>query len=163
MAAKAKLNVHNFPRPPLLELTARRLVIKWGNETVTDTTAAYWALETTHPPTYYIPRDSITSSFKLTKIPNKASLCEWKGKATYWSLTNKATGEQIDNKIWSYEAPTPAFKDIKGYLSFYASGVPWDCYVDDEKVAPQEGDFYGGWVTSELEGRMKGGPGTWGW
>jgi uncharacterized protein (DUF427 family) len=88
---------------------------------------------------YYIPRDSITSAFKLTKIPNKASLCEWKGKATYWSLTNKTNGEQIDNKIWSYEAPTPAFKDIKGYLSFYASGVPWDCYVDEEKVAPQEG------------------------
>lgn len=90
---------------------------------------------------YYIPHDSITNSFKLTKIPNKASLCEWKGKATYWSLTNKSTGEQISNKIWSYESPTPAFKDIKGYLSFYASGVPWECFVDDEKVAPQEGWF----------------------
>ena len=91
---------------------------------------------------YYIPHDSITNSFKLTKIPNKASLCEWKGKATYWSLTNKTTGEQISNKIWSYESPTPAFKAIKGYLSFYASGVPWECFVDDEKVAPQEGWFF---------------------
>ena len=36
-------------------------------------------------------------------------------------------------------------------------------WQDGERVQPQEGDFYGGWVTSELEGRMKGGPGTWGW
>ena len=85
------------------------------------------------------------------------------------------------NKIWSYEAPTPAFKDIAGYVSFYANDVPWECFVDDERVTPQEGEchcsidgtgcqfksfsgnFYGGWVTSELEGPMKGGAGTWGW
>ena len=83
------------------------------------------------------------------------------------------------NKIWSYESPTPPFKDIKSYLSLYASGVPWECFVDGEKVQPQDGttdhevgilrlltvlgDFYGGWVTSELEGPMKGAPGTWGW
>jgi len=73
------------------------------------------------------------------------------------------TDEEVKGKIWSYEAPTPPFKDIRGYLSFYASGVPWECFVDGEKVQAQEGDFYGGWVTSELEGRMKGGPGTWGW
>jgi len=65
--------------------------------------------------------------------------------------------------VWSYESPTPAFRDIKGYVSFYANDVPWECFVDEEKVTPQEGDFYGGWVTSELEGQMKGGPGTWGW
>jgi hypothetical protein len=105
----------------------------------------------------------VTDSFKLDVIPNKASLCEWKGRATYWKISQKSSGNSVSAKIWSYEAPTPGFKDIKGYLSFYASGVPWECFVDDEKVAPQDGDFYGGWVTSELEGPMKGGPGTWGW
>jgi len=90
-------------------------------------------------------------------------LCEWKGRATYWNVTNQSTGETVQNKVWSYESPTPAFKDIKGCLSFYANDVPWECFVDDEQVTPQEGDYYGGWVTSELEGPMKGGPGTWGW
>ena len=56
-------------------------------------------------------------------------------------MTNKSTGETVANKIWSYEAPTESFKDIKGYLSFYANGVPWECFVDDEKVAPQEGRY----------------------
>ena len=117
----------------------------------------------------------------MTQSPGKTSLCEWKGKATYWNITIADSNEEAKNKIWSYESPTPGFKDIKSYLSFYAAGVPWDCYVDDEKVQPQAGisptdtssgcaklmsltgDFYGGWVTSELEGPMKGGPGTWGW
>lgn len=91
---------------------------------------------------YYLPRTSISSSFKLTQIPNKASLCEWKGRASYWDVTNKATGETVKNKVWSYEAPTPAFQDIKGYVSLYANGVPWECFVDDEKVAPQEGTWH---------------------
>jgi uncharacterized protein (DUF427 family) len=90
---------------------------------------------------YYLPRSSLSSSVKLTQIPGKTSLCEWKGKATYWTLKNNVTNEEVKSKVWSYEAPTLPFKDIKGYLSFYASSVPWDCFVDDEKVEPQEGEF----------------------
>lgn len=116
-----------------------------------------------HLPAYYLPRSSLSSAVSLTQIPNKTSLCEWKGRATYWTIKAADTNEEIHGKIWSYESPTQPFKDIKGYLSFYASGVPWECFVDDEKVAPQPGDFYGGWSTSELEGVQKGGPGTWGW
>jgi uncharacterized protein (DUF427 family) len=180
MAAKAKLNVQNFPRPPLLEQIPRHLLIRWKGQTLAETRSSFWVLETTHPPTYYLPRNSISDNFKLSQIPHKASLCEWKGRATYWDVINQSTGETVKGKVWSYESPTPAFKNIKGYLSFYANDVPWECFVDDEKVTPQEGeepvcatlsdrlicaagDFYGGWVTSELEGPMKGGPGTWGW
>lgn len=112
---------------------------------------------------YYIPQSAVAEAFRLEKIPNKSSLCEWKGRATYWTITPKTGDAAVSGKIWSYEQPTPGFKDIRSYLSFYASGVPWECFVDGEQVQPQEGDFYGGWVTSELEGPMKGGPGTWGW
>lgn len=59
--------------------------------------------------------------------------------------------------MWTYERPTEGFRDIKDHLSFYAG--PWECYVDGEKVEPQPGDFYGGWVTSEIQGKIKGGPG----
>ncbi len=114
-------------------------------------------------PAYYLPRSSLISAVSLIKISNKTSLCEWKGTATYWALKLNDTNEEVKGKIWSYDSPTQPFKDIKGYVSFYASSVPWECFVDDEKVAPQPGDFYGGWSTSELEGVQKGGPGTWGW
>ncbi|KAL8757925.1 MAG: hypothetical protein Q9184_004083 [Pyrenodesmia sp. 2 TL-2023] len=154
-----KLNVHNFPRPPLLEKTPRHLQIKWNNQLIADTKDAYWVLETTHPPTYYLPPSSLF--IPLTRSSH-SSFCEWKGAATYWNITNPSNeSEVVKNRIWSYPQPTKGFSPIKDYLSFYAG--PWDCYVDGEKVEPQPGDFYGGWVTSDIEGPIKGGPGTWGW
>ncbi|KAI9047083.1 hypothetical protein LZ554_009156 [Drepanopeziza brunnea f. sp. 'monogermtubi'] len=158
MPPKPRLNVQNFPRPPLLERTPRHLQIKWHGHTIADTKEAYWVLETYHAPTYYLPPSSITVPLTATK---KSTFCEWKGWATYYSLalpaaaSDGATGEAvIQDRAWSYESPTAGFRDLKGYVSFYAG--PWDCYVDGELVTPQPGDFYGGWTTSELEGIIKG-------
>lgn len=67
----------------------------------------------------------------------------------------------VPDRVWSYEDPTEGFRAIKGFVSCYVG--PWECFVDGERAGPQEGGFYGGWVTGELEGRIKGGPGTWGW
>jgi len=88
------------------------------------------------------------------------SFCEFKGVAIYYDVV---AGERIVPKVaWSYPDPTPAFTPLRGYLAFYAS--PMDaCYVDDELVTPQPGGFYGGWITSDIVGPFKGGPGTWGW
>lgn len=83
--------------------------------------------------------------------------CEWKGPATYFSL--RLDGQEVSDRIWTYEQPTPGFEPIRGFLSFYAG--PWDCFVDGEKVVPQPGDFYGGWVTAELQGIVKGRTGNW--
>lgn len=80
---------------------------------------------------------------------------QWKGSATYYTITSPGdSAETVSNRIWSYDNPTGGFEPIRGYLSFYAG--PWDCFVDGEKVEPQPGDFYGGWVTSEIEGIVKG-------
>ncbi|KZP33201.1 DUF427-domain-containing protein [Athelia psychrophila] len=156
MPPKPKLNVHSFPRPPLLQKTPRHLQIKWKGELIADTKDTYWVLETTHPPTYYLPPSSVLAILTQT---SKTSLCEWKGQATYYSIASGS--ETVKDRIWSYNSPTPGFKPINGYLSFYAG--PWDCYVDGELVTAQPGDFYGGWMTNDIEGKVKGGPGTWGW
>ena len=108
---------------------------------------------------YYLPQTSF--AIPLHKSTH-SSFCEWKGRATYWNIALPGTAEIVQNKAWSYESPTKGFEPIKGFLSLYAN-APWECYVDGEKVEPQEGDFYGGWVTSDIEGKIKGGPGTWGW
>lgn len=161
---KAKLNVRNFPRPPLCEKTDRHLVIKWNDVVVADTKEAFWVLETYHPPTYYLPPSCLNfSAVTLSTSSKYQTMCEWKGAATYHDLTFKPTEETVKAKIWSYESPTAGFKDIKSYLCFYASSVPWKCYVDGEQVNPQAGSFYGGWITSEVQGPVKGAPGTLGW
>lgn len=119
------------------------------------------------PLAYYLPKSSISIPITPTK---KSTFCEWKGWATYYSVSLPASSsspaqtsepsqspqsnQAIHDRIWSYEDPTPDFKDLKGYVSFYAG--PWGCFVDGEAVVPQPGDFYGGWTTSELEGIIKG-------
>jgi uncharacterized protein (DUF427 family) len=159
-AAKPKLNPRTFPRPPAIEKTPRHLQVKWSDQVIADTTEGYWVLETYHPPTYYLP----PSSMKVPLHKNsRSTMCEWKGAATYYDLVNPSKpSEVVKNRIWSYDNPTPRFKAINGYLCFYAG--PWDCYVDGERVEPQPGDFYGGWMTSDIErSSVKGGPGTLGW
>ncbi|KAJ3489734.1 hypothetical protein NLG97_g5940 [Lecanicillium saksenae] len=149
MTSKAPMNVQSFPRPPLLERTSRHLQIRYKGELIADTTEAYWVLETHHPPTYYLPPSSV--KVPLAKTGRK-TWCEWKGMATYFSL--RLDGQDVSNRIWTYEEPTSGFEPIRGFLSFYAG--PWDCFVDGEQVVPQPGDFYGGWVTAELQGIVKG-------
>ncbi|KAK8074091.1 hypothetical protein PG994_004990, partial [Apiospora phragmitis] len=152
MAATPKLNVQSFPRPPLLERTPRHLQVKWNGQLIADTKEACWVLETHHPPTYYLPPSSILVPLTQT---SRLSFCEWKGRATYYSIKdNSSSNNTVSNRIWSYNSPTKPFEAIKGYLSLYAG--PWDCYVDGERVEPQPGDFYGGWVTSDIDGIVKG-------
>lgn len=100
-------------------------------------------------PAYYLPPSSLKVPLKRTA---RSSWCEWKGAATYYSIA--LPDGTVSNRIWSYNSPTSGFEPISGYLSFYAG--PWDCFVDGERVEPQPGDFYGGWVTSEIEGIVKG-------
>ncbi|WVQ96329.1 hypothetical protein IAU59_003433 [Kwoniella sp. CBS 9459] len=172
---KAEEDVWEYPRPPALQRTPNRLRVIWissdGQETiVADTTDGYRVLETTHPPTYYFPPSAIKVDLEQT---SKQSYCEWKGRAAYHTFHPPGAGpsQSIVNKIWSYPSPTPSFSSLRDHYSFYAStglkpdkvGGHWKCFVDDEEVGVQEGDFYGGWVTSNIKGKMKGGPGTWGW
>ena len=151
-------SVWDYPRPPALEQTSKRIQIRFAGIDLVNTTRAWRVLETSHPPVYYLPPTEIKMEY-LSVIPG-VSWCEWKGKATYYTLQ---VGDQIAHKVaWTYENPTPAFKAIQNYLAFYAQ--PMDqCLVDGEEVQSQVGGFYGGWVTQEIVGPFKGGPHSMGW
>jgi uncharacterized protein (DUF427 family) len=151
-------SVWDYPRPPRLEKVEGRVEIILGGVKVVDTEGAYRVLETSHPPGYYIPKSDILPG-ALTPAPG-SSVCEFKGRATYWTLSG---GDQsAPSSGWSYEQPTPEFEPIAGYVAFYAA--PMDaCLVNGVQVRPQPGGFYGGWITPEVVGPFKGGPGTMGW
>jgi len=151
-------SVWDYPRPPRLEPVTARLRVVFAGETLADSVAGYRVLETSHPPVYYIPAKDVRLEF-LEPAPGR-SLCEFKGAARYWSLA--VAGRRSEKAAWSYPDPTPAFRSIADYLAFYASRVD-ACWVGDEQVAAQDGDFYGGWITSRVVGPFKGGPGTLGW
>lgn len=152
-------SVWDYPRPPKLEATKKHLRIYWGNALIAETNAAYRVLETSHPPVYYIPPIAVKMEF-LKQHPKHQTFCEWKGMAVYWDIISDH-GES-PRAAWSYPAPNTRFEPIKDYFAFYPSRVT-ACFVNDEKVQAQEGDFYGGWITSDIVGPFKGGTGTSGW
>lgn len=150
-------NVQSFPRPPALEPADVEIVAVLGGREIIRTRNALRVLETHHPPTYYIPRDQISAV--LTQAPG-SSFCEWKGQARYWTLS--VAGAVSARCAWDYPAPTQAFAPLRDHLAIYAHGLD-RCSVAGVDVTPQPGNFYGGWVTPNLVGIVKGGPGTEGW
>ena len=150
--------VADFPRPPAIEPTARRVRIILGGETIADAATAWCVLETTHPPTYYVPRSAFVP-WALTASA-RTSFCEWKGSARYVSLSGGARTER--DAGWFYPAPTPAYAALRDHVAVYAGRMD-SCWLDDEQVTPQPGGFYGGWITADLIGPFKGAPGTEFW
>jgi len=151
-------SVWDYPRPPRLEDTSKQIQIIFNGVEIANTHSAKRVLETSHPPVYYLPPSDIKMEY-LVRSPG-SSFCEWKGRAGYYTLV--VGDKQAENVAWFYPDPTPSFATIKDYVAFYAH-VMDACYVDGEKVQPQPGNFYGGWITSDIVGPFKGSPGTWGW
>ena len=126
--------------------------------TIADTTAALRVLETSHPPVYYLPPDAFSG---VELVPSqRITFCEYKGSASYATL--RVGGRMETDVAWFYPEPSPGFSSIAGHLAVYPSRMD-ACYVDDELVTAQPGDFYGGWITADIVGPFKGDAGTWGW
>lgn len=150
-------NVQSYPRPPALEPVPQRIMIRLGRALVSETTRALRVLETHHAPSYYLPPEDIHA--KLRPVPG-SSFCEWKGVARYFDVI--AADKTAACAAWCYDTPTAHFAALAGYVAFYA-GLMDEAWVGDLRVIPQPGSFYGGWVTPNLDGQIKGAPGTQHW
>ena len=157
-ASTAKESVWDYPRPPRVEPVSAHILVEHNGVTVVSTNDAVRVLETSHPPTYYLPIADFAEGVLVPVSGN--SYCEFKGMASYFDLV--IAGERISRGAWTYENPSKGFETLAGKVALYASRVD-HCQVGDEVVIPQDGDFYGGWITSNLEGPFKGAPGTLGW
>lgn len=157
MTALSIENVQDYPRPPALEQVPQTLRILLGGGVVAETDRAYRVLKTHHAPNYYLPPDDVHAT--LTPAHGR-SICEWKGAAAYWDVTLGSV--TAPRAAWSYAEPTAGFAPIAGYFAFYATSMD-ACFVGENRVTPQPGDFYGGWVTDNLCGRIKGALGTEHW
>ena len=157
MTGLPRENVQAYPRPPALEPVPQPLLIRLGGEVVAQTRRALRVLETHHAPTYYLPPEDVAAT--LRPAPG-STICEWKGAARYFDVI--AGAATAPRAAWSYPKPTPAFAPLAGYIAFYA-GLMDEAYVGDVKVFAQPGGFYGGWITPNLDGRIKGAPGTRHW
>lgn len=151
-------SVWDYPRPPRVEPSTRHIQIFFGGALLAETRRAQRVLETSHPPSFYIPPEDIQMQY-LSRVA-RSTFCEWKGRAGYYTI---AIGPQrAEAAAWFYPDPSPGFESIANHVAFYPSRME-ACFVDGERVQSQAGDFYGGWITSEIVGPFKGEPGTWGW
>ncbi|OBK15702.1 DUF427 domain-containing protein [Mycobacterium asiaticum] len=151
-------SVWDYPRPPRLEDFDGSITVELDGETIASTTRAWRVLETSHPPTYYLPRDAFAAG--VLRPTTGASWCEWKGQASYFDLV---AGEvEAPRAAWSYERPSASFARIAGAVAVLATLVD-RCTVNGAQVIPQPGGFYGGWITSWVAGPFKGIPGSMGW
>ncbi len=148
-------SVWDYPRPARCEEIDKHIRVVLDGRTIAETRRAKRVLETSHPPTYYIPKEDV--DMDLFELHPKRTVCEWKGGSIYYTFKNS---DRI--VAWAYPDPTPGFIPIKDCIGLYAHAFD-ECYVDGEQVQAQPGDFYGGWITKDIVGPFKGGPGTWGW
>jgi len=158
MAKQAVESVWDYPRPPLVEASGDRVTVRHRGQLLIDTTKALRVLETSHPPTFYLPLAEFAPG-SLVPVDGQ-TYCEFKGAASYFDI--HIGGDVIPRAAWTYLDPSPRFGELRDMVSLYPGRLE-DCSVAGEKVLAQPGDFYGGWITSWITGPFKGGPGTMGW
>ncbi len=157
-AGPGQESVWDYPRPPRLEPVALPVRVEFAGRVVAESANALRVLETASPPTVYVPPADVDRSCLVRS--SGSSLCEWKGVAAYFSV--RVDGREARDAAWAYPDPLPPFEALRDHVSFYPGRVD-ACFLGDERVRPQPGPFYGGWVTSNLVGPFKGEPGTEGW
>lgn len=152
----AQESVWDYPRPPSLQQDSRTVSVFDGDRIIAKSNQCYRLLETASPPTFYIPAADI--DLELLRAIGGSSNCEWKGKASYWALKRDDSMQML---AWSYPSPASTFMPLKNHFAFYPGRI--HCFIDDERVKPQDGGFYGGWVSNEIIGPWKGSEGTGHW
>jgi uncharacterized protein (DUF427 family) len=151
-------SVWDYPRPPRIEPLDRHVRVELGDEVIAESDSAVRVLETAGAPTIYIPREDVRTD--RLRPATGTTECEWKGTASYFDAI---AGQKVRLRAaWTYPEPKPGFEVLRDRIAFYASRVD-GAYLDDERVEPQPGGFYGGWVTAEIQGPIKGEPGSESW
>lgn len=153
----------DYPRPPIVVPSSEHVIVMLGRTTVADTRRALRVLETSHPPTYYLPLADVADD-ALIAADGASTFCEFKGRAAYFDVVGTdADGRRIvtPRAAWAYPTPSPGFEALVDHVALYPSR--FTCTVDGEPVQAQDGDFYGGWRTRRVVGPLKGGTRTRGW
>ena len=151
-------SVWDYPRPPALEPVVERVRIEFGGQQIAESARALRILETSHPPTLYLPPDDFLAG--VLQPTGKKTFCEWKGTASYFDVVCES--RNLPAGAWYYTKPHPRYAELANYVSVYPGKMD-ACYLDEELVRAQAGDFYGGWITKKIVGPFKGGAGTHGW
>lgn len=158
MSTRPVENVWDYPRPPSIEPSDESIAVTLGGRLIAQTSRSFRVCETSHPPTYYLPMSAFDEG--VLRPTAGSTMCEWKGAASYFDLVTEE--RIIEAGAWTYPTPNERFADLVDHVAIYPGRLD-SCTVDGELVQAQEGDFYGGWITSRVAGPFKGARGTLSW
>jgi uncharacterized protein (DUF427 family) len=144
-------SVWDYPRPPKVEKTSKKIQVIFQEVTIAETVRAKRVLQTGQAPVYYIPQEDVKMEYVISTP--KSSTCEFKGKAVYYDI--KVGSKTVAAAGWSYPEPTQGYEEIKDHIAFYPRLMD-ACYVDGERVTPEPGEYFGGWITSDILGPFEG-------
>jgi uncharacterized protein (DUF427 family) len=151
--------VWDYPRPPAVVRCERRVRVELGGRTLADSGRALRVLETSHPPTIYVPGSDVCWDL-LDVGRGRSTWCEFKGAARYIDgVVGRPRTESIG---WTYASPSAGYEALRDHVAFYPGRVA-GAWLDDDLVEAQPSDFYGGWITADLIGPFKGPTGTLDW
>lgn len=161
-------SVWDYPRPPDVVPSDEEVEVFFAGQRIAHTQASLRIRETSHPPTYYIPMSDFTDG--VLQPVRGTTFCEFKGVAHYFNIVADTVPDAAGlseervapRAAWHYPKTTPGFEMLTGYVALMPGLVDY-CTVAGERVQPQEGSFYGGWITSRVTGPFKGAAGTLGW
>jgi uncharacterized protein (DUF427 family) len=155
---KEKESVWDYPRPPVIKPCKATIEVIFNGVLIAQTTSAKRVLETSHPPVYFIPPEDVTTDCLFRRV--RDNYCPYKGCAKFYDIVVK--GIKKEYAAYTYPNPWDGYSKIKEHFVFYAHKMD-ECKVNGERVTPQPGEFFGGWITSNIMGPYKGLPGTQNW
>ena len=153
-------SVWDYPRPPRVEEITKHGRVLLNGHLIASSSRLLKVMETASPPTYYFPPEDVDLACLVESA--QRTFCEWKGEASYWHVG--VDGKRVENAAWAYAVPLEDSGDcaqLRGYFAFYPHGL--ECFLEGNRIEPQQGGFYGGWITPDITGPFKGSPGTRGW
>jgi len=160
--ARGEESVWDYPRPPQLRAPMGPVRVEHAGHAIAASDRALRVVETAGAPVYFVPPDDVAEG--VLQETDYVTVCEWKGAAVHYDLV--LPGVRVEHVAFAYPEPLddlePDMAKIAGWVAFYPARVD-ACFVGEERVTPQPGGYYAGWVTTAIKGPIKGGPGTQGW
>lgn len=156
-------SVWDYPRPPEIREADGPVEVEGAGHRLATSERALRVCETAGGPVYYIPPEDVATELLHPLGRLDVTVCEWKGAAVHYDV--RTPDLIIPKAAFAYPEPLDdlgrGFARIAGWFGFYPAKVK--CKVAGERVRPQIGNIYAGWITDRIKGPTKGGPGTSWW
>lgn len=147
----ARESVWAYPRRPRVEPCPSVLRVTHSGRTIARTARGLRVIETGHPPRYFFPLDDVVTDHLV--MTGARADTEHLGEARLFDV--RVAGRRAPQAAWTHVHPPTACTALRGHVAFFAGRVD-GAFVDGERVIPQPGGRFGGWITSDVVGPYEG-------